>query len=79
MDTYRSLSRFILSRGLILCALLLAGTAALLLQSGRGGPGSLRLYDCAEIFQFAALVSFGCATVGSLLMEDLLRYYGDKD
>ena len=47
--------------------------------AGQGGAGSLRLYDCAEVFQFAATVSFGCATVGSLLMEDLLRYYGEKD
>lgn len=77
MTTYRKLSRFILSRGLILCALLLAGTVALLLRAGQGGAGSLQLYDCAEVFQFAALVSFGCATVGSLLMEDLLRYYGE--
>ena len=77
MGTYRNLSRFVLSRGLILCALLLAATAALLLRAGQGGVGSLRLYDCAEAFQLAALVSFGCATVGSLLMEDLLRYYGE--
>ena len=79
MGTYQSLSRFILTRGLVLCALLLAGTAALLLRAGQGGAGSLRLYDCAEVFQFAATVSFGCDTVGSLLMEDLLRYYGEKD
>ncbi len=79
MGTYQRLPRFILSRGLILCGLLLAGTAALLLQAGQGGPGSLWLYDCAEVFQFAALVSFGCATVGSLLMEDLLRYYGERE
>lgn len=79
MGTYQSLSRFILTRGLVLCALLLAGTAALLLRAGQGGAESLRLYDCAEVFQFAATVSFGCATVGSLLMEDLLRYYGEKD
>ena len=75
MNTYRKLSRFVLSRGLVLCAVLLAGTAALLLRAGQGAVESLWLYDCAEVFQFAALISFGCATVGSLLMEDLLRYY----
>ncbi len=75
MGTYRELSRFILTRGLILCALLLAGTAAVLLRAGEGGAGCLRLYELAEGFQFAALVSFGCATLGSVLMEDLLRYY----
>ncbi len=65
---------FILTRGLCLCAVLLAGTAALLVKAGHG---FLRLYDYAGQFQLAALVSFGCALIGSLLMEDLLRYYGE--
>ena len=73
----RELSRFVLTRGLFLCALLLVGTVALLVKAGQGGPLSPRLYDYAEAFQFAALVAFGCATFGSLLMEDLLRYYGE--
>lgn len=75
--TFQPLSRFVLTRWLLLCALLLLGTVAFLLGAGRGGPLSPRLYDCAEAFQFAALVAFGCATLGSLLMEDLLRYYGE--
>lgn len=77
MDTYRELSRFVLTRGLAVCALLLAGTIGLLLRAGQGGMLSARLYDYAGAFQFAALVAFGCATIGSLLMEDLLRYYGE--
>ena len=76
MRTYGELSRFVFIRGLILCALLLAGTAALLLRAGQGGALAPRLYEYAEAFQFAALVTFGCGTIGSLLMEDLLRYYG---
>ncbi len=76
MGTYRPLSRFVLTRGLVLTAVLLLGTAALLVKAGRGGAEALRLYDYAEIFQLSALVSFGCATIGSLLTEDMLRYYG---
>lgn len=75
MLKYRSLSRFVLTRGLFLCAMLLLGTAALLLRAGQGGVLAPRLYDYAEVFQFAALMAFGCATIGSLLMEDILRYY----
>jgi len=77
MGTYRELSRFVFTRGLALCALLLAVTAALLLRAREGGALAPRLYEYAEVFQLAALVAFGGATVGSLLMEDLLRYYGD--
>ncbi len=75
--TYRDLSRFILTRGLFLSVLLLAGTAALLLRAGQGGDAALRLYECADVFQFAALTAFASALIGSLLMEDLLRYYGE--
>lgn len=77
MTTYKDLSRFVLTRGLAVCALLLAGTVALLLRAGQGGMASVRLYDYAEAFQLAALMAFGCATIGSLLMEDLLRYFGE--
>lgn len=75
--TYRELSRFVLIRGLILCILLLAGTLALLLRAGQGGMESVRLYEYADVFQFAALTAFASALIGSLLMEDLLRYYGE--
>ncbi len=75
MGTYHALSRFILRRGLFLCALLLGSTVLLLLRAGEGGAAAPRLYDYAAQFQFTALTCFGCATVGSLLMEDLLRYY----
>lgn len=77
MATYRDLSRFVLTRGLCLCALLLAATAALLFRAGEGGMAAVRLYDYAGIFQLSALLAFGCATIGSLLMEDLLRYFGE--
>jgi len=78
MRTYRALSRYVLSRGLILCAALLAGAVLCLLGAREGsGMAALRLYECAEVFQFAALVAFGCATVGSVLMEDILRYFGE--
>ena len=77
MGTYRELSRFVLTRGLILCALLLFGAAALLVRAGQGGRPAPLFYEYAEAFRFAALVAFGCATLGSLLMEDLLRYYGE--
>ena len=75
--TYRELSRFILTRGIILCALLLVGTIALLLRAGQGGPLAVRLYEYADVFQFAALTTFAAALLGSLFMEDLLRYYGE--
>lgn len=75
--TYKPLSRFVLTRGLILCVLLLLGAIALLLRAGQGGITGPRFYECAEAFQFAAAVAFGCATLGSLLMEDILRYYGE--
>ncbi len=78
MPKYRELSRYILNRWLILCAMLLAGTALCLLRARTGGGmAAFRLREYAEALQFAALVAFGCATFGSLLMEDMLRYYGE--
>lgn len=78
MRTYRALSRYVLSRGLILCVALLAGTVLCLLRARAGrGMAALWLYDCAEAFQFAALMAFGCATLGSVLTEDMLRYFGE--
>lgn len=77
MGTYRELSRFVLTRGLVICALLLAGTAALLLRAEEGGALAPRLYEYAEAFQFAALAAFGSGLIGSVLMEDMLRYYGE--
>ncbi len=71
------LPRFLFTRALSLCVLLLAITLALLLRSGRGGAGAWRLYEYAEMFQLAALVAFGGGLLGSLLMEDILRYYGE--
>lgn len=76
MSTYKGLSRFVLTRGLVLCGILLAGTLALLFRAGQGGSMAPRLYEYADAFQFAALVAFGCGLIGSLLVEDLLRYYG---
>lgn len=75
--TYRELSRFVLTRGLFLCILLLGGTAALLLRAGQGGELAQRFYEYADVFQLSALLSFAGALIGSLLMEDLLRYYGE--
>lgn len=75
--TYGELSRFILTRGLALSVLLLGGTAALLIRAGQGGVLAPRLYEYADVFLLAALTAFGCALIGSLLMEDLLRYYGE--
>ena len=75
--TYRELSHFILTRGLALCVLLLAGTLALLIRAAQGGMLAPRLYEYADVFLLAALTAFGCALIGSLLMEDLLRYYGE--
>jgi len=58
--------------------MLLAGTALCLLRARAwDGMAALRLYEFAGTLQFAALVAFGCATFGSLLMEDMLRYYGE--
>lgn len=76
-NTYRELSRFVLTRGLSLCILLLGGTAALLLRAMEGGEPALRFCEYADIFQLSALLAFGGALIGSLLMEDLLRYYGE--
>ena len=75
--TYRPLSRFVLTRGLILCALLLAGTVALLLRGAQGGVMGPRFFEYAREFEFAAIVALGCGTFGSLLMEDMLRYFGE--
>lgn len=77
MRPCRDLSRFVLTRGLILCALLLTVTLLLLLRAGEGGVQSPIFLEYAHLFQTAALTAFGCATIGSLLMEDLLRYYGE--
>lgn len=76
-SVYRDLSRFILTRGLFLSALWLAGTAALLIRVGEGGAMATRFYEWAGVFQFAGLTAFASALLGSLLMEDLLRYYGE--
>ena len=75
--TYKPLSRFVLTRGLILCALLLAGTIALLLRAGQGGIMGPKFFEYARAFEFAAVVALGCGTFGSLLMEDMLRYFGE--
>lgn len=75
--TYRELSRFVLTRGLFLSILLLGGTAALLLRAMEGGDLALRFYEYADIFQLSALLAYAGALIGSLLMEDLLRYYGE--
>lgn len=75
MATYRELSRFVLSRGLMLTALLLAGALALRLQAWQGGSFLLSWY--ADQFEVAARVAFGCGTCGSVLMEDMLRFFGE--
>ena len=75
--TYRELSRFVLTRGLFLSILLLGGTTALLLRAMEGGDLAPRLYEYADIFQLSALLAYAGALIGSLLMEDLLRYYGE--
>ena len=77
MTTYRNLSRFVLTRGLALCALLLSVTLLLLLRAAQGGPQALTFLEYAALFRQAALYAFASATIGSLLMEDLLRYYGE--
>ena len=75
MTTYRELSRFVLSRGLMLATLLLAGALALHLCARQGGSPFLFWY--ADQFEVAARVAFGCGTCGSVLMEDMLRYFGE--
>lgn len=77
MNTYRELSRFVLTRGLAICGLLLGGRAALLFRAGQGGALAIRLYEYAQVFELAALLAFGCGLIGSLLMEDMLRYLGE--
>ncbi|MCI9265004.1 MAG: hypothetical protein HFF06_10620 [Oscillospiraceae bacterium] len=76
MNTYHELSRFVLTRGLSLCGLLLGGRGVLLLRAGQGGELAIRLYEYAGVFELAALMAFGCGLIGSLLMEDMLRYFG---
>lgn len=71
------LPRFVLTRSLSLCVLLLLCTLALLLRAGQGGAGCERLYEYAEVFQLSALIAFGGGLLGSLLMEDILAYYGE--
>ena len=76
-NTYRELSRLVLTRGLVLCVLLLVGTVVFLMRAGQGGALAVRFYEYADVFEFAALTTFASALIGSLLMEDLLRYYGE--
>ena len=76
-NTYRELSRFVLTRGLVLCVRLLVGTVVFLMRAGQGGALAVRFYEYADVFEFAALTTFASALIGSLLMEDLLRYYGE--
>ncbi len=71
------LPRFVFTRALSLCVLLLLATLALLVRAGQGGALAGRLYEYAEVFQLAALVAFGGGLLGSLLMEDILAYYGE--
>lgn len=71
------LPRFVLTRCLSLCVLLLLCTLALLLRAGQGGAGCGRLREYAEVFQLSALIAFGGGLLGSLLMEDILAYYGE--
>lgn len=77
MFTYQTLSRFVLTRGLMLAALLLAVTLVLTLRVGQGAEEIALLTRYAQIFHTAALVAFGCATCGSVLMEDTLRRLGN--
>lgn len=76
MITYKKLSRFILTRGLMLAALLLIGALVLTLRVGQGAEEAALLSQSAQSFYTAALVAFGCATCGSVLMEDTLRHLG---
>ena len=59
MKRKSDLPRFVLTRCLSLCVLLLLCTRALLLRAGQGGAGGERLREYAEVFQFSALVAFG--------------------
>ncbi|MDD5938582.1 MAG: hypothetical protein PUC36_06190 [Clostridiales bacterium] len=77
MGIHRELSRFVLSRGLWLCLFFQAGALALMFRAGQGGALAQRLYEYAEIFLSAGLTSFASGLIGSLLMEDMLRYYGE--
>lgn len=77
MTTYKPLSRFILTRGLMLAALLLVGALVLTLRVGQGAEEVALLSQSAQVLHTAALVAFGCATCGSVLMEDMLRYFGE--
>lgn len=77
MTTYRPLSRFVLTRGLVLAALLLVGALVLTLQVGQGAEEAALLSQSAQTFHTAALVAFGCGTCGSVLVEDMLRYFGE--
>ena len=76
MKRKSDLPRFVLTRCLSLCVLLLLCTLALL-RAGQGGAGCERLREYAGVFQFSALVAFGGGLLGSLLMEDILAYYGE--
>lgn len=77
MTTYKPLSRFILTRGLMLAALLLVSALVLTLQTGQRAEEVALLSQSAQVFHTAALVAFGCGTCGSVLVEDMLRYLGD--
>lgn len=77
MRRRNDLPRFVFTRCLSLCVLLLLCTLALLLRAGQGGAGCERLREYAGVFQFSALVAFGGGLLGSLLMEDILAYYGE--
>ena len=76
MTTYKPLSRFVLTRGLMLAALLLVGTLLLTLRTGHGAEETALLAQYAQTFHTAALIAFGCATCGSVLLEDMLRKLG---
>ena len=52
-------------------------TVVFLMRAGQGGALAVRFYEYADVFEFAALTTFASALIGSLLMEDLLRYYGE--
>lgn len=77
MKRKSDLPRFVLTRCLSLCVLLLLCTLVLLLRAGQGGAGCERLREYAEVFQLSALIAFGGGLLGSLLMEDILAYYGE--
>jgi len=73
-STYHSLSRFVFRRGLLLCLLLEGFSLILLERAGRAGPDAAVFYTYARQFLTAALSAFGCALLGSLLTEDMLRF-----